>query len=396
MSEKIVQLNEEIIKSELKELVRSSVEQTLNNLLEQEAKDLTNAAKYERTEVRQGYRAGHYDRSLTTTSGEVTLSIPKLKGVAFETAIIERYRRRESSVEEALIEMYLAGVSVRRVEDITEALWGTKVSPSTISELNKKAYVHIEDWRNRPLQGGRYPYVYVDGIYLRRNWGGEYENVSILVAIAVNEDGYREVLGAAEGMKEDKASWVNFFQWLKSRGLDGVKLIVGDKCLGMLEAVGEVFPEAKYQRCIVHFYRNIFSAVPKSKVKLVAKMLKAIHAQESKKASREKTKAVVSELLAMKLKEAAKKLEDGIEETLTYTGFPSEHWTRIRTNNVIERLNREIKRRTRVVGCFPDGNSALMLVCARLRHVAGTQWGNKKYMNMKHLDAISMDASIAG
>ena len=147
-----------------------------------------------------------------------TLRVPRLKGVSFETAIIERYRRRESSVEEALIEMYLAGVSVRRVEDITEALWGSKVSPATISELNKKAYVHIEDWRNRPVQGGRYPYVYVDGIYLRRNWGGEYENVAILVAIAVNEDGYREVLGAAEGMKEDKASWVSFFQWLKGRG----------------------------------------------------------------------------------------------------------------------------------------------------------------------------------
>ena len=125
-------------------------------------------------------------------------------------------------------------LSVRRVEDITEALWGSKVSPATISELNKKAYVHIEDWRNRPLQGGRYPYVYVDGIYLRRNWGGEYENVAVLVAIAVNEDGFREVLGATEGMKEDKASWVSFFQWLRGRGLDGVKLIVGDKCMGML------------------------------------------------------------------------------------------------------------------------------------------------------------------
>ena len=340
--------------------------------------------------------AKHYSSALTTTSGDVTLHVPRLKGVSFETAIIERYRRRESSVEEALIEMYLAGVSVRRVEDITEALWGSKVSPATISELNKKAYVHIEDWRNRPLQGGRYPYVYVDGIYLRRNWGGEYENVAILVAIAVNEDGFREVLGAAEGMKEDKASWINFFQWLRGRGLDGVKLIVGDKCMGMLEAVGEVFPDAKYQRCTVHFYRNVFSVVPKSKVKIVAKMLKAIHAQESKKASREKAKAVVAELRAMKLKEAAKKVEDGIEETLTYCDFPSEHWTRIRTNNVIERLNREIRRRTRVVGTFPDSNSALMLVCARLRHVAGTQWGCKKYMNMKHLEAAMDDASIAG
>ncbi len=174
--------------------------------------------------------------------------MPRLKGVSFETAIIERYRRRESSVEEALIEMYLAGVSVRRVEDITEALWGNKVTPATISELNKKAYVHIEDWRNRPLQGSRYPYVYVDGI----------------------------------------------------------------------------------------------------------------------------------------------------EETLTYCDFPSEHWTRIRTNNVIERRNRKIRRRTHVVRTSPDGNSALMLVCARLRHVTGTQWGNKKYMNMKHLEAVTDNAFIAG
>ena len=195
MSEKIVQLNEEIIKGQLKELVRGSVEETLNELLEKEAESLTQAARYERSETRQGYRSGHYDRKLTTTSGDVTLHMPRLKSVSFETAIIERYRRRESSVEEALIEMYLAGVSVRRVEDITEALWGSKVSPATISELNKKAYVHIEDWRNRPLQGGRYPHVYVDGIYLRRNWGGEYEKVAVLVAIAVNEDGFREVLG---------------------------------------------------------------------------------------------------------------------------------------------------------------------------------------------------------
>ena len=391
MSEKIVQLNEEVIKGQIKELVRGSVEETLNGLLEAEAQKLTQAAKYERSEERRGYRSGHYSRHLTTTSGDVTLHVPRLKGISFETAIIERYRRRESSVEEALIEMYLAGVSVRRVEDITEALWGSKVSPSTISELNKKAYVHIEDWRNRPLQGGKYPYVYVDGIYLRRNWGGEFENVAILVAIAVNEDGYREVLGAAEGMKEDKASWLSFFQWLKGRGLAGVKLIVGDKCLGMLEAVYEVFPDAKYQRCTVHFYRNVFSVVPRSKGKLVAKMLKAIHAQESKAAALAKARDVVAALKDLKLKEAAKKVEDSVEETLSYMAFPFEHWTRIRTNNAIERLNREIRRRTRVVGAFPDGNSALMLVCARLRHVAGTQWGNKKYMNMKHLDATMDD-----
>lgn len=399
-SNNIIQLNQEIIHNELKDLVRNSVEETLNSLLDKEADELVNAQKYERSSERQGYRSGHYKRNFQTTAGEVELKVPKLKGVPFETAIIERYRRRESSVEEALIEMYLAGVSVRRVEDITEALWGTKVSPGTISNLNKKAYEHIETWRTRPLTG-EYPYVYVDGVYLKRSWGGEVQNVSILVAIGVNNDGCREILGAAEGMKEDKESWRSFFVWLKERGLSGVRLIIGDKNLGMLETIPEVFPDARYQRCTVHFYRNIFSVTPRNKMKAVAMMLKAIHAQESKEAAREKARQVAEKLKEMKLASAAKKLEDGMEETLTYMEFPCQHWTRIRTNNTIERLNREIKRRTKAIGAFPDGQSALMLVCARLRHVAGTQWGNKRYMSMDHLSKFeeeddSLSDIIAG
>ena len=211
--------------------------------------------------------------------------MPKLKDIQFETAIIERYKRRECSVEEALIEMYLAGVSVRRVEDITELLWGIKVSSGTISNLNQKAYKHIEEWRQRPLTG-EYPYVYVDGIYLKRCWGGEIQNVSVLVAIVVNKDGFREILGAAEGMKEDRESWLNFF---------------------------------------------------------------------------------------------------------TYMDFPTEYWSRIRTNNLTERVNREIRRRTRAIGAFPDGNSALMLVCARLRHVAASEWGSKRYMDMEHLFKMEIE-----
>ena len=387
MSDKIIHLNEGAIKQELKELVRQSVEETLNNLLEQEAAELTNAGRYERTENRKGYRSGHYERDLITTSGEVKLKMPKLKGVAFETAIIERYRRRESSVEEALIEMYLAGVSVRRVEDITEALWGTKVSAGTVSHLNQKVYGHIETWRNRPLQG-KYPYVYVDGIYLKRNWGGTYENVAILIAMAVNEDGFREVIGASEGMKEDKASWQEFLKSLRQRGLTGTQLFIGDKCLGLLEAVNETFPDARFQRCTVHFCRNVFSVTPRSKMKEVAAMLKAIYSQEDKTAAREKAAAVAAKLREMKLKEAAKKIEDSILETLTYMDFPYAHWSKLRSNNVIERLNREIRRRTRVVGAFPDGNSALMLVCARLRHVASKAWGTRRYMSMTHLDEM--------
>ena len=397
----IIQLNKELIHHELKNLVKNSVEETLNAMLDHEADELVNAQKYERAANRQGYRAGHYRRNFQTTAGAVELKVPKLKGVAFETAIIERYRRRESSVEEALIEMYLAGVSVRRVEDITQALWGTKVSPGTISNLNQKAYANIETWRTRKLSG-EYPYVYVDGVFLKRSWGGEIQNVSILVAIGVNEEGNRDILGAAEGMKEDKESWRSFFTWLKERGLTGVRLIIGDKNLGMLETIPEVFPEAAYQRCTVHFYRNVLSVVPRNKMKYVARMLKAIHAQESKEAAREKAQLVDRKLKELKLAKAAEKVAAGIEETITYMQFPAQHWIRIRTNNAIERLNREIKRRTRAIGAFPDGQSALMLVCARLRHVAGTEWGWKKYLNMDHLkhmnepEADDLDSIIAG
>jgi transposase-like protein len=163
---------------------------------------------------------------------------------------------------------------------------------------------------------------------------------------------------------------------------------IGDKSLGMLEAAGEVYPDSKYQRRMVHFYRDVFSVVPRGKMKRVAKMLKAIHAQESKKAAREKAMAVTAELRQMKLPEAAKKVEEGIEETLAYMDFPSERRTKIRTNNVLERLNREARRRMRVVGAFPDGNSALLLVRARLRHMAGTQWGSKRYMSMKRFEGF--------
>ena len=388
MSDNIVTLNQEVIHTELKDLVRNSVEETLNSLLDAEADRLVNAERYARDEDRKGYRSGHYDRSFTTTAGDVNLRIPKLKGLTFETAIIERYKRRETSVEEALIEMYLAGVSVRRVEDITEALWGSKVSPGTISNLNKKAYENIDIWRNRSLSNETYPYVYVDGIFLKRCWGENFENISILVAVGVSSDGRREILGAMEGLKEDLESWKDFFVWLKSRGLSGVRLIIGDKALGMVEAIAQVFPNAKYQRCIVHFYRNVFSVVPNQKVKEVAKMLKAIHASEDRDAAREKAKSVVEKLRQMKLSSAAKKVEDSIEETLTYMLFPSEHWIRIRTNNTLERINREIKRRTKVVGTFPDGESALMLVCARLRYVASSDWGTKRYLNMDHLKSM--------
>lgn len=382
--EGVIKIEEEKIRSHVDQVVRETVEQTLNGLLQAEADELCGAKRYARSPERLDTRAGHYDRQLHTQAGAVTLQVPRLRNLPFETEIIERYRRRESSVEEALVEMYLAGVSVRRVEDITEALWGTRVSPSTVSELNQKIYVQIEAWRNRPIEG-QHAYVYLDGIWLKRSWGGEVKNVAVLVAIGVREDGYREILGVVEGLKEDTESWRNFLRHLKQRGLQGVRLIVSDKCLGLVEAAGEFYPDATWQRCMVHWYRNAMSVVPKGKVKEVMAMLKAIHAQEDRQAARDKAGLVSEKLDAMRLSQAATVVRDGVDETLSYMAFPREHWTRIRTNNVLERIMREIRRRTRVVGNFPDGKSALMLVAARLRHIAGTRWGKRVYLDMERL-----------
>jgi putative transposase len=380
----VIRIDDERIKGHLDRVVRGTVEETLNALLDAEADRLCNAERYERTQARRDTRAGHYERQLETKAGEVTLKVPKLRRQTFETAIIERYRRREASVEEALIEMYLAGVSVRRVEDITEALWGTRVSPSTVSDLNKRIYATIEAWRNRPIEG-HHPYVYLDGIVMKRTWAGEVRNVSLLVAIAVNSEGYREILGIVEGAKEDKAGWSGFLKHLKERGLTGVQLIISDACIGLAESAAEFFPDAAWQRCVVHFYRNVFSHVPRPKMREVAAMLKAIHAAEDVQAAREKARQIASKLREQRLTKAAELVEGGIEETLAYYSFPEEHWRRIRTNNPLERILREIRRRTRVVGAFPDGQSALNLAAARLRHVAGTEWSTKRYLSMELL-----------
>lgn len=388
---KIIQINEQEVKDHLSKIVTGTVEETLNALLDAEADQLCGAARYERSKERRDTRAGSYQRKLQTKAGEVTLNVPKLRKLPFETAIIERYRRREASVEEALIEMYLAGVSVRRVEDITEALWGTRVSAGTVSKLNKRVYQQIETWLKKPIKG-KHSYVYLDGIWLKRSWGGEVKNVSILVAVGVDENGYREILGACEGAKEDQESWRKFLRNLKERGLNGTELFVSDKSIGLVNCLPEFFPEAKWQRCCVHFYRNVFTNVPNNKMKEVAQMLKAIHAQEDFESAKNKALLVVEKLNEMRLKKASETVEKGIEETLSYYTFPREHWRYLRTNNMLERLLREIRRRTRVVGSFPDGNSALMLAAARLRHVSGTKWGMRKYMDMERLQKREIES----
>lgn len=186
-------------------------------------------------------------------------------------------------------------------------------------------------------------------------------------------------------VSEQYANNGNFLRHLKLRGLTGVQLVISDKCRGLVETLGDFFAEARWQRCMVHFNRNVFSCVPNDKVKAVAGMLKAIHAQEDRAAALSKATAVIERLESMRLGKAVGVVREGIAETLSYTYFPREHWLRIRTNNMLERMMKEIRRRTRVVGSFPDGNSALMLVSARSRHIAGTKWSTACYLNMQRL-----------
>jgi transposase-like protein len=313
---KVIRIDETEIRGHLDEMVRGTVEETLNAMLDAEADEMCKAQRYERSPDRVDTRAGSYKRKLHTKAGEVEVNMPKLRKQTFETAIIERYRRRDISIEEAIVQMYLAGVSVRRVEDITEALWGTRVSSGTVSNLNQKVYKHIDRWLNQKIEG-EYAYVYLDGIVLKRSWGGEVKNVSVLAAIGVDLDGYRRVLGVMEGHKEDKAGWLGFLKKLKKRGLKGIRLLISDACLGLSEAAAEVYPDADWQRCVVHFYRNVFSHVPRTKMREVAAMLKAIHAQESREAAESKATDVVIKLRAIKLGTAADLVESAIHETLT-------------------------------------------------------------------------------
>ncbi|MFQ5793412.1 MAG: transposase [Acidobacteriota bacterium] len=225
---------------------------------------------------------------------------------------------------------------MRRPEDVMESLCGTRGSPSTVRELNKKLYGRIEAWRARRPEGHR-PYVYLDGILLKRSWGGEVRNATAPVAIGVSEDGFRRILGVAEGAKEDKASWNTLLRHLKERSLAGVKLFISDTCLGLVEALGEMYPDASWQRCMVHFYRNVFTVAPKGKVREVVAMLKAIHAQEHRREALGKSQSVAKKLEGMKLRKA------------------------------------------------PDGNPALMLVAARLRHIAGSKCGSRQYLDVSLL-----------
>ncbi len=387
MSDKIIQFGDAMFESELDALVRVKVGQAINAMPDAEAGEIADAARYERETDRKAFRAGRCGRTLAAKAGKLSLKAPELKGALFGSAVIERCRRRESSVEEALMEMCLAGVGTRRVDDISRLLWGDRMPSRTLSDKLKKIYKEIDEWRKRPLES-EYPYVFVDGVWRKRSRGGHVENAGVLVAIGVGTEGRREGVAVDEGMREDAASWERFFRSMIERGLRGVRPVVGDRCAGLVSTVNSMPPNAKYQRCMVRFMRNVPPKTPPSHREWASAALRAIFAQENRESAMAKAGTVAGEMEERKLKAAANRLREGVGETAAclLPGFPANHRIKLRTDNMIERLNKEIRRRTRIVGGFPDSDSALMLVCAGIRYVTSRSWSDRRYMDMPRLD----------
>lgn len=380
-SNTLVRFDEDEIQSYLAESVKNAVRDVFEAVMEAEAQEMLQARPYERTTTRRDYRNGKRQRKLVTRVGEVELSVPRLRTVPFQSQIIDRYKRMECSLEEALIEMYLQGISTRKIAGITEELLGTPVSAGRMSRLNHKVYDKLKAWRERPLEK-TYPYLYLDGTVIKARWAGSVEKVSLLVAVGVSESGHREILACELGSTESTESWLGLLRGLKRRGVRVVNLVIADAHAGIHAAIERCFAKADYQRCIFHFINNVLTQVPRKKQKSVAAALKAIFAQESETEARAKA-ARFMEQNAKRLPQAVKTLRGGLSDALTYYRYPEGHWRRIRTNNPLERLLLEVKRRLKVVGAFPDPESALMLAVARLKWMQESQWGSRRYLDME-------------
>ena len=285
------------------------------------------------------------------------------------------------------MEMCLAGVSTRGVDGTGRLLWGERMPSRTLGDKLKKIHKEIDEWRKRPLES-EYPYVFVDGVWHKRPRGGHVENAGVLVAIGVGTEGRREAIAVDEDMREDAAGRERFFRSVIERGLRGVGPVVGDRCAGLVSTVNSMPPNARCQRRMVRFMRNVPSKTPPGHREWASAALKAVFAQENRESAMAKAGTVAGETEERKLKAAANRLREGVGETTAclLPGFPSNHRIKLRTDNMIERLNKEIRRRTRVVGGFPDSDSALMLVCAGIRYVTSRSWSDRRYMDTSRLD----------
>jgi transposase-like protein len=367
------------------DLLRAMVQDFAEALMGAEADALCGARYGERSSERVNIRNGYRERVWDTRVGTVELAIPKLRqGSYFPDWLLQPRRRAEQAFVSVIADAYLAGVSTRRVEKLVQQLGVERMSKSQVSRLAKSLDAIVEDFRTRPLDGAPYTYLVLDALEVKCREGGRTVNACVVHAVAVNRDGFRESLGLDVVTSEDGAAWLAFLRSLVARGLAGVRLVSSDAHPGLVDAIAATLPGASWQRCRTHFMRNLLTRVPKSTQSFVATMVRSIFAQPDAETVHEQHRRIADQL-ETRFPQAATLLDEAGPEILAFTSFPKEHWRQLWSNNSLERLNKEIRRRTDVVGVFPDRPSIVRLVGAVLAEQHDEWQVTRRYMSTESI-----------
>jgi putative transposase len=373
------------VKLNVEARVRQGVKAVLEEVLQDEMTQHLEAGYRELTPTRRGERNGYYQRNLLTPAGKIErLTVPRDREGEFVTEVFERYKRMTGDVEEAILEMYLSGISVRKIAGVTDALSRVKVGKDAVSRIASRLQEQQRAWRERSLEEKSYPYLYLDATYLKVRWGASVTSMALLACVGVDEEGFREVLAVEVAGSEKGAAYASLLRGLIDRGLRGVRLVISDDHEGIKAAVAGELPGVGWQRCVVHFERNVLSHVPSSSMAEVAQDLKAVF-----KVRREKTAKALAEefveLYGKRFPKAVAVFEAGIGDALIYLSFPGSHHAKLRTTNMLERLFKEVKRRTRVVGVFPNETSASTLA-TEIALRSSEEWALRRYLTMDALE----------
>ena len=375
------------VKLDVEARVRQGVKAVLEEVLEEEMAEHLQAGYRELTPTRRGERNGYYRRNLLTPAGKIErLEVPRDRESEFVTELFERYKRMTGDVEEAVLEMYLSGISVRKIAGVTEALSRVKVGKDAVSRIARRLEEQQREWRERSLEEKAYPYLYLDATYLKVRWASRVTTMALLVCVGLDEEGFREVLAVEVAGSEKGAAYASMLRGLVDRGLSGVQLVVSDDHEGIKAAVAGELPGAGWQRCVVHFERNVLSHVPASEMSEVANDLKAIFKVRRGKKARALAEEFVK-LYGKRFPKALSVFEAGIGDALTYLSFPGSHHAKLSTTNMLERLFKEVKRRTRVVGVFPNETSASTLA-TEIALRSSEEWALRRYLTMDALEAL--------
>lgn len=370
-----------------KDFLRESVEKLYHMLMELELEEKINASRYERTSERLTSRNGSRKRPLDTTVGKVELNIPKLRKGSYMPSFIEPRRMTDKALVAIIQDAYINGVSTRKVDNLVESL-GLNIDKSKVSRFSKEIDGIVQEFRNRDLSHKEYPYLYLDATFPKVRENGHIRSMAMAIAVGVNNDGTREVLGFDIGMSETGEYWTSFLQTLVDRGMRGVKLVISDSHQGLKNAINKVLIGSSWQRCQVHFMRNVLCDVPKKQKSLVGAIVRTIFMQEDKDGAKEALKLVIDQLRT-RFPKAAQTVLNAEEEVLAYMNFPEKHWKHIYTSNLIERLNKEIRRRFNVVSVFPDRESVIRLGGAILIE-QNDEWSvsERRYMSKESMDEL--------